>query len=191
MASQRPAQRGPNSSPPRKPAARKGKHAAGKPGKQGKRRAPLWLRILKWSMASLLLIAVAGFVGFSIVYASTPIPDANADFQTNTSFVYYEDGKSTIGSYQIQNRQTIPYADMSIYAVNAVVAAENRTFWSDPGISVPGMARAGLAALRGEEVTGASTITQQYIKVLYLTQEKTLTRKLHEIVLAAKMGQDM
>jgi membrane peptidoglycan carboxypeptidase len=151
----------------------------------------VWVRILQWTLISLLLVVVAGFVGFAILYASTPLPDPNADFRTNTSFVYYNDGKSTLGSYQIQNRQSISYAKMSPYVVNAVIAAENRTFWSDPGISIPGMIRAGLAALRGEEVTGASTITQQYIKVLYLTQEKTLTRKLHEIVLAAKIGQDL
>lgn len=60
---------------------------------------------------------------------------------------------------------------------NAIVAGENRTFWTDPGISIPGIARAVVSVVRGEDVVGGSTITQQYIKVLYLNQEKTLSRK--------------
>ena len=65
-------------------------------------------------------------------------------------------------------------------------------FWTDPGISLAGMARAAIVGWsRGEEVVGGSTITQQYIKVLYLTQDKTLTRKCTEILLAAKMGNEV
>lgn len=74
---------------------------------------------------------------------------------------------------------------------DAIVAGENRSFWTDPGISVPGMVRAALSVVRGEDVVGGSTITQQYIKVLYLTQDKSYTRKSTEILLAAKMGNEL
>ena len=150
---------------------------AGKPKKSG------WRRFFTWFGITVLVLLLA--------VATVKSPDANADFQTNTSFVYYNDGKEKIGSYQIQNRQTLTYEQIPQYAKDAIVAGENRSFWTDPGISLAGMARAAMSAVRGEEVVGGSTITQQYIKVLYLTQDKTLTRKFTEILLAAKMGNEL
>ena len=73
----------------------------------------------------------------------------------------------------------------------AIVAAENRTFWTDRGISIRGMIRAGWAIVRGEELQGGSTITQQYIKILYLNSERTLTRKFREIFLAYKLSKEL
>ena len=74
---------------------------------------------------------------------------------------------------------------------NAVVSAENRTFWTDPGISVKGMVRAAWAIAHGGEMQGGSTITQQCIKVLYLSQERTMSRKFKELLLAVKMGKEV
>ena len=73
----------------------------------------------------------------------------------------------------------------------AIVAAENRTFWTDRGISIRGMIRAGWAIARGEDLQGGSTITQQYIKILYLNSERTLTRKFREIFLAYKLSKEL
>ena len=154
-----------------------------------KRKNPLWASILKWTGIVILSLAVLGSAGVAVAYSSIHIPDANADFKTETSFVYYADGETEIGSYRVQNRQSISFDQMSEYAKDAIVALENKTFWTDPGFSLPSMARAVVSALQGQDVTGASTITQQYIKVMYLTQEKTMTRKIKEIFLAAKIGQ--
>ena len=164
--------------------------AADEPARK-KRKRPLGLSILKWTGIVLLSLLVLGAGGLWAAYSSVEIPDPNAEFQTNTSFVYYADDKQQIGTFQIQNRQSIAFADMSQYVKDATVAAENRTFWTDPGFSLPSMARAMTTALTGGQVTGASTITQEYIKVLYLTQERTLSRKVKEVLLAAKMGQEM
>ena len=57
---------------------------------------------------------------------------------------------------------------------DAVVAAENRTFWTDKGIDPKGILRAAFSNARGNATQGASTITQQYVKILYLTQERIL-----------------
>ena len=73
----------------------------------------------------------------------------------------------------------------------AIVAAENRTFWTDKGISIRGMIRAGWAIARGEDLQGGSTITQQYIKILYLDSERTVTRKFREIFLAYKINKEL
>ncbi|MCL1838171.1 MAG: penicillin-binding protein [Propionibacteriaceae bacterium] len=170
-------------------ATNKPKAGTRKPAQRRRKKRPVWVRILQWVGITIAVLGAAGFVAVAFLYASTPIPDPNSDFQTNTSFVYYNNGTTALGDYQIHNRQTIPFDEMNPYAVNAVIAQENRSFWTDPGFSVPSMIRAGFSAIRGNDVTGASTITQQYIKVMYLTQEKTLDRKLQEILLAAKMGQ--
>ncbi len=137
-------------------------------GKPAKKKSG-WRRFFTWLGVAVLALAVAGGTVLGVAYATVTLPDANADFQTNTSFVYYRDGKEKIGSYQIQNRQTLAYADIPQNVKDAIVAGENRSFWTDPGISIPGMVRAALSVIRGEDVVGGSTITQQYIKVLYLT----------------------
>ena len=70
---------------------------------------------------------------------------------------------------------------------NAVVAAENRSFWSDNGIDPRGIVRAAFSNATGNSTQGASTITQQYVKILYLTQERSYERKVKEAVLSLKL----
>ncbi len=142
----------------------------------------------------LLYLLVVGLVGvlavtgaFAYVYNTTELPDPNADFETQTSFVYYNDGKTELGRYAVQNRDAIPYAEMPQDIKDAVVAAENRSFWSDNGIDVKGIIRAAFNNAAGNSTQGASTITQQYIKILYLTQERSYTRKLKEAILSLKL----
>jgi len=160
------------------------------PGKAKQKRGG-WRRFFTWLGITVLVLMVAGSALLGFAYATVKLPDPNADFQTNTSFVYFRDGKEKMGSYQIQNRQTLAFADMPQNAKDAIVAGENRTFWTDPGISVPGLVRAGISVVRGEDLVGGSTLTQQYIKVLYLNQDKSFSRKFTEILLAAKMGNEM
>ena len=143
----------------------------------------------------LLLIGLVGMLvaagGFVYLYKTTKLPDPNADFETNTSFVYYNDGENELGRYAIQNRDAIPYDEMPQDVKDAVVAAENRTFWSDNGVDVKGIVRAVFNNASGNATQGASTITQQYIKILYLTQERSYTRKLKEAILSLKLGRQV
>ena len=74
---------------------------------------------------------------------------------------------------------------------DAVVAAENRTFWTDQGIDPRGILRAAFSNASGNDTQGASTITQQYVKILYLTQEQTLTRKVKEAIISLKLQRDV
>lgn len=149
------------------------------------------LGALKWvAIVGLSVVLLgAGIVG--IAYATTPIPNPNSDFQTNTTFVYYRDGKTELGTFAVQNRVSIPLAEMPNSIKDAVVAAENRTFWTDPGISASGLMRAVWSIVSGGDVVGGSTITQQYIKVLYLSSDRTFTRKFKELILAAKIGNEV
>jgi membrane peptidoglycan carboxypeptidase len=153
-----------------------------------KRRA---MKILKWCLiaalaGTLLLVGV-----FVYLYKTTAIPNPNQDFQTQSSFVYYADGKTQVGQYATQNRQIISLAEMPKRLQNAVVAAEDRTFWTNHGIDPKGIIRAAFNDARGGATQGASTITQQYVKILYLTQERSLSRKVHEAILSLKLQKQL
>ncbi|MEL4356303.1 MULTISPECIES: transglycosylase domain-containing protein [unclassified Luteococcus] len=173
-----------------------GAHSVAPAGKNGKDGAPRSKRRLAARIASVLavgvlLMALVGMIAGLVFYNRTTLPDPNKDFTTNTSFLYYNDGKTKLGSFAIQNRQSLTYAQMPASIKDAVVAAENRSFWSDRGISPSGIIRSAWTIARGGEVQGGSTITQQYIKVLYLSQDRTMSRKLRELALATKMGKEM
>lgn len=190
MADRRPTRRTPHrssSTPPRRSAPSKGS-AAGT-GKGG--RHPVLRKVLWGLLVVVLVLALIATVAVAVFYRRTDLPDPNKDFQSNTSFVYYNDSTTKLGSFSIQNRQSIPYSEMPQSIKDAVVSAENRSFWTDPGISPSGIVRAAWTIARGGEVQGGSTITQQYIKVLYLSQERTMQRKLKELVLAVKMGKQV
>lgn len=145
-----------------------------------------------WALIGVLVLAIAGAGVFFFAYSATPIPDPNRDFQTNVTTVYYNDGKTVLGDFAVQNRVSLDYNEMPQNIKDAIVAAENETFWTDPGISFAGLTRAMWTALDpNQDTVGGSTITQQYVKVLYLTQDKTLQRKLKEIIIALKVGREL
>ncbi len=146
------------------------------------------LRVLGW-LAALFFVGIIGAVAaFFIVYQTTKIPDPNKEFATNTTTVTYADQTQPLGSFYEQNRHTVPLAQIPKHVQDAVIAAEDRTFWTNPGISPSGMARAAWNISRGEQLQGGSTITQQYVKIMYLTQERTVSRKFQELFIATKLS---
>ena len=76
---------------------------------------------------------------------------------------------------------------MPKFVQDAHLAAEDRTFYENNGISVGGILRAVKTSITGETQVGGSTITQQYVKNYFLTQDRTLTRKAREILIAVKI----
>ena len=86
-----------------------------------------------------------------------------------------------------ENRVSVRLEQVPQVVVDAVLAAEDKEFFDHPGIDPVGIARATWADLRGRPLQGGSTITQQYVKNVYLTSERTLLRKLKEAVLAVKL----
>ncbi len=147
-------------------------------------------KVGKW----LLIVGLVGTLvmagAFVFLYQTTDIPDPNEDFQTQTSFVYFADGKTELGRFATQNRESIPLDEMPETVKDAVVAAENQTFWTDSGIDPKGIVRAAFNNAQGNATQGASTITQQYVKILYLTQEQTLQRKVKEAFLSLKIQRE-
>jgi membrane peptidoglycan carboxypeptidase len=155
-------------------------------------RARRWARGIGITIGALTILGlISAFAVVGYGYATTQLPAANADFNTATTFVYYNDGKSELGSFDIQNRTPLSFKQMPETMKQAAVAAENRTFWTDQGISIRGMIRAAWTIARGGEMQGGSTITQQYIKILYLNSERSMKRKFRELFLAYKISKKM
>jgi penicillin-binding protein 1A len=104
------------------------------------------------------------------------------------SFVYAANG-ALLGVIPAErNRQPVSPEDMSIWIRKATIAVEDRRFFEHGGIDMEGIARAAVADVRaGAIVEGGSTITQQLVRDLYISQERTVRRKLKEACLAAKL----
>ncbi len=110
-----------------------------------------------------------------------------------TSVIYDRTGETIL--YQIhgeENRHVISHESIPASIRYATVAAEDAHFFSHPGVDVIAILRAGIANLRqGEIDQGASTITQQLARALFLTREKTWVRKAREAILAIKIERHM
>ncbi len=143
--------------------------------------------ILIFLGASLACGLVAGL--FAAVSGVLPSGEALADIRPPTPTRVLAIDGSLLGKVYLpdQNRELVPITEMG-HMVNATLAIEDIRFFSHPGIDLRGIARAmmkNLAARDSKE--GASTITQQLARNLYLSREKKLTRKLQEIVLALEL----
>jgi penicillin-binding protein 1A len=108
-----------------------------------------------------------------------------------TSFVYARRGYLLGTVPAVSHRQPVGYDAMSPWIRQATVAAEDRTFWTNDGLDFASIARAALADLAaGRAVQGASTITQQLVRNLYLNDDKTFARKRLEACLALKLTKE-
>ena len=148
---------------------------------------PVWLSIVRWCGFLGVSGIVVGALTFFALYQLIDIPDANADFQTQTTNVYYSDGTHKIGSFATQDRDSVPMSEIPASMQAAAVAAEDRTFYTNRGIDLKGILRAARSNATSGPTQGGSTITQQYVKVLYLTQERTIKRKIKEAVISIKI----
>lgn len=155
-----------------------------RPGRSGWRR---WI-LSRRQWLGVCLYAFLGAVGFvAVAYATTDIPDDLNSFATQQDNVYYWADGSTMARTGWVSRQEMPLDKVPAKVQGAVLAAENASFYSDPGVSPSGVLRAVGAAVSGGETQGGSTITQQYVKNAYLNQDRTLSRKFTELLLAVKL----
>ena len=129
---------------------------------------------------------VAGSVLFALAYFTVDIPDANAYVNSQSTIIQYSNGEE-IGRVGTQNRQIVPIEKIPLNVRHAVLAAEDRGFYSNKAFSVTGILRAVLNNLRGGALQGGSTITQQYAKTAFLTPSRTIQRKIKELVISIKL----
>ena len=147
----------------------------------------------------ILLLVGLGLVGifalflvYQSVKSSLPQLITVKDYEPLlVSQVYDRNGKK-IGEFFRERRTLVPYDKIPKDLVHAFLAAEDDQFFQHKGINPQAIFRAALANLRaGRSVQGGSTITQQVAKTLLLTSEKTLTRKLRDILLALEMEKNL
>ena len=159
----------------------------GRRGPKWWRNRPLWFRRLV--LIGMLSSALLFIAGIAVVYAALKVPLPGEVETDQSSILYWADGSEMDRIGEV-NRTDVPLSQVSKDVQHAVLAAENKNFYNEPGISPRGIARALWVNITGGEISqGGSTITQQYVKNAYLTQERTFSRKMKEIVLAVKLDQ--
>jgi membrane peptidoglycan carboxypeptidase len=129
---------------------------------------------------------VAGATVFGIAYFTVEIPDPNDYVNSQATIIQYADG-SEVGRIGAQNRTVIALAKIPIHLREAVLAAEDRNFYNQSAFSVTGILRAAFNNLRGGQLQGGSTITQQYAKTAFLTADRNIVRKIKELIIAIKL----
>jgi penicillin-binding protein 1A len=147
------------------------------------------LRVAFWSAFAIVVLAsLAGVAIWRELTMDLPAVTELLDYRPPTaSRVFASDG-TPIGEYYVERRYLIPIADVPEHVRLAFLAAEDAEFYRHPGIDVVGIARAVIANVRhGEIVQGASTITQQVVKQLLLSSERSFERKGKELILAVEL----
>jgi membrane peptidoglycan carboxypeptidase len=129
---------------------------------------------------------VAGSTLFAIAYFTVSIPDPNAYVNSQATIIQYSNGEE-IGRVGAQNRTIVSLTKIPLHLREAVMAAEDRDFYTNKAFSPIGILRALKNNLLGGSLQGGSTITQQYAKTAFLTSERTIQRKIRELVIAIKL----
>jgi membrane peptidoglycan carboxypeptidase len=130
---------------------------------------------------------VAATTLFAFAWFTVSIPDPNAYVNSQSTIIQYANGEeiARIGS---ENRQVLPMSKIPLKLRYAVMAAEDRNFYSNRAFSVTGLAHAVLSnVLTLGNGRGGSTITQQYAKTAFLTSERSIQRKIKELVISLKL----
>ena len=163
-----------------------GSHRANGPKKNRTKRKHL---VLKWVLGIFAALLTAGIGLFAYMYVTTSVPEPEAFALAEKTTVYYSDGTTEIGSYAEQNREIIDCSVLPDYVGNAIVSSEDRSFYTNKGIDLVGIARALYNNLTTGSRQGGSTITQQYAERYYLGETTSYSGKLREAFLAIKIAQ--
>jgi len=149
---------------------------------------------LKWPLVALGLMAsalasLALLVGLAMAMAYPNLPDISelSDYRPKLPLRVYSTEGVLIGEFGEERRHLTPIAEIPVVMKQAVLAIEDARFYQHGGVDYIGVARAALANLGRIKSQGASTITMQVARNVYLSSEKTYTRKIYEILLTFKL----
>nr|WP_225726262.1 MULTISPECIES: transglycosylase domain-containing protein [unclassified Nocardia] len=192
---ERRAQSGPPSGPPprRGNGGSGGSGGSGGPGKRGpgqqkKKSAWRWVRRVCYVGLAFVLVGVVAGV---VAYTTVDIPQPGDLKNDQVASIFASDGTTVISKVVPPqgNRSEVSIDQIPPHVRNAVIAAEDRDFYTNPGFSVSGFIRAARDNVLGRESAGGgSTITQQYVKNAVVGDEHSYTRKLRELIISAKMA---
>ncbi|MGN8244326.1 transglycosylase domain-containing protein [Cellulomonas soli] len=157
-----------------------------------------WLPSWRFMLGSFLtgVFLVAGALVAAYAKVQPPLPSAEIFSETTT--VYYADtlnadGSTTpgavMGTFAEQKREIVDFSTLPEYVGNAVVASEDRTFFTNSGVDIKGIGRALLNNVSGGDTQGASTLTQQYVERYYVNKTTSdYLGKFNEALLAVKIS---
>jgi penicillin-binding protein 1A len=161
--------------------------------REKRRRARLVRRLIVLSVvaaimvATLLVTVFAGSVLFASVLQNLPTVDRPLGAVAQKTRIYSADGV-LLATLYAENREPVKLTEMSPYFKKAIIAVEDERYYTHPGVDPEGIARAAVKDLQtGRAAEGASTITQQFVRTAFLTQDKTFARKVREAVLAYRL----
>lgn len=167
-------------------------------GADGGRRVGRWRRRFRRLVYVSILMAVVSIGALLAAINSVEVPEAAEP--VTTSFVCLSDvdaaecgPSNAVAQFSdTEDRVIIRLDEMSPHLIHAVIAAEDRSFYDHSGVDPSGIARAIYRDVKGSaNQQGGSTITQQYVKNVYLTSERTMTRKLKEAALAIQLEREV
>ena len=149
------------------------------------------LRMLLWviGFAGATLVALLIVVGLALAVAFPNLPDISdlSDYRPKLPLRIFSAEGHLLGEFGEERRTLMPIAEIPRVMTNAVLAIEDARFFQHSGIDYVGVVRAGLANVGRVKSQGASTITMQVARNVYLSSEKTFTRKIYEILLTLKL----
>ncbi len=175
-----------------------GRRAGGRPRPRVKVQGSWWRRwtprkVLGVALGVVGVISVLAAILVAVAYEETPVPtQAMAATEYAQSLVYSSDG-TLIGRFGTTDRQMLTLDQIPQNLINAVLAAEDRHFWTEGGISLTATLRAAFTDLGGgSALQGGSTITQQFVRNYYqgIGTAQTLSRKIKEIFVAMKIAKE-
>ncbi|MER5178614.1 transglycosylase domain-containing protein [Streptomyces sp. NPDC002896] len=157
----------------------------------GKYGAARW--VPSWRLVTGLFVSFFGglLVAAGIGYAMVGIPSEENAAATAENNVFYWSDKTQMAATGDTNRQNVEIEDIPKDMQEAVISAENASFRKDKGVDPMGIARALFNMAKGGDTQGGSTITQQFVKNTYLSQDQTVTRKFKELFISIKVGSKM
>src|SRR5262245_2578060 len=154
-----------------------------------RRRMGVLGRILVWTaVAGTLAVGIVGYVLYREITADLPPVDQILHYKPPVTTRIFGDDGTLIGEFYVERRYLVPLDHIPPHVRNAFLAAEDAEFYRHRGIDPTGIARALFTnVVRHQVVQGGSTITQQVVKQLLLTPERSYERKLKELVLALRL----
>ncbi|HQZ05140.1 MAG TPA: penicillin-binding protein 1A [Burkholderiaceae bacterium] len=149
------------------------------------------LRIVRWMMglavAGAACLAIVIAIALAVAFPNLPDVSALSDYRPILPLRVFSADGLLIGEFGEERRKLTRLKDMPQVMTDAVLAIEDTRFYEHGGVDYKGMVRAALANLGNFKSQGASTITMQVARNVYLSSEKTYTRKIYEVLLTFKL----
>lgn len=151
-------------------------------------------RVIAWFFTLMVAGGATGifllFGAIGILSIGLPTVDNISSQAARATEIYDRNGELLYTISGEENRKYVPYDQISPNLINATIAVEDDQFWEHKGFDMTGIAAAGLYEVFGiGKQRGGSTITQQYVKNAFLTSERSITRKLKELIMSIRLEQ--